>query len=186
VAVNLAFQADAQVGVGVQADDHSAPPPVLGPQPPAKKPRPITEETVSNCRFYVFIDDKEQAIFTEVSGLEVQMDVTEYEEGGRNDFVHRLPGRTKIGTLTLKRGMTFSNDFFNWQMQIAQGSIQRRNVSVAMYDVSGKEIARWNFDKAFPIKWSGPPLQADGTAVAIETLELAHDGLKLGQTGGAT
>src|SRR5579875_3461332 len=103
----------------------------------ARKPRPITEDTVANSRFYVFIDDKEQAIFTEVSGLELQMDVMEYEEGGNNGFVHHLPGRTKIGRLTLKRGMACSNDFLQWQLQIASGDIQRRNVSVAIFDASG-------------------------------------------------
>ena len=152
--------------------------------PPTRTPRPITEETISSGRFYVFIDDKEQAIFTEVSGLEVQMEVQEYAEGGNNAFVHQLPGRTKIGRLTLKRGMTFSNDFLLWQMQIASGDIQRRHVSVAIFDLSGTELMRWNFDNAYPVKWSGPALNATGDAVAVETLELAHEGMRLGQTGG--
>ena len=150
----------------------------------ASKPRPITEESISNSRFYVFVDDKEQAIFTEVSGLEMQMEVMEYEEGGNNGFVHHLPGRTKIGRLTLKRGMTCSNDFLNWQMQIASGDIKRRNVSVAVFAASGEELVRWNFDNAYPVKWSGPAFDASGSAVAVETLELAHDGMKIGQTGG--
>jgi phage tail-like protein len=149
-----------------------------------RTPRPITEESISNCRFYVFIDDKEQAIFTEVSGLELQMDVFEYQEGGNNAFVHQLPGRTKVGRLTLKRGMTCSNDFLLWQLQIASGDMQRRNVSVAAFDVSGEEVVRWNFDRAYPVKWSGPAFDASGSGVAVETLELAHDGMKIGQTGG--
>ncbi len=147
-------------------------------------PRPITEETISSGRFYVFIDDKEQAIFMEVSGLEVQMDVLEYAEGGNNQFVHQLPGRAKIGHLTLKRGMTFSNAFLLWQMQVASGDIQRRNVSVAVFDLAGTELIRWNFDNAYPVKWSGPAFNSTGDAVAIETLELAHEGMRVGQTGG--
>ncbi len=149
-------------------------------------PRPITEGTITNCRFYVFVDEKPQGIFTEVSGLEVHMDVLEYEEGGNNGFVHQLPGRTKIGHITLKRGMTCSNTFLQWQMQVASGDIKRRNVSVVVFHTaSGKELVRWNFDNAYPVKWSGPALDASGTAVAVETLELAHGGMKIGQTGGS-
>jgi phage tail-like protein len=155
------------------------------PDAPDPHKPPITEEVISNSRFYVFIDNKEQAIFTEVSGIEVQMDVLEFQEGGNNGFVHHLPGRTKISRITLKRGMTCSNDFLRWQLQIASGDIERRNVSVAVFDVSGKELVRWNFDNAYPVKWSGPPLDASGAAVAVEALELAHEGMKIGQTGGS-
>jgi phage tail-like protein len=132
------------------------------------------------CRFYVEIGAEKQGVFTEVSGLQAEMDVMTYEEGGNNDFVHRLPGRTKMGNLTLKRGMTNSNAFFKWFAQIARGHIKRTNLSVVLYDVSGKELLRWTFVNAYPVKWTGPQFTADGSGTAIETLELAHDGLKPG------
>jgi len=135
------------------------------------------KEAYPNCRFYVQIDESIQAVFTEVSGLQLEMEVMEYAEGGNNAFVHRLPGRTKVSNLTLKRGLTGSNEFFKWYLEVAQGKITRRHVSVIMYDVHGDELSRWEFIDAYPVKWIGPQLNAGGAAVAIETLELAHSGM---------
>ena len=134
-------------------------------------------DSYPNCRFYVEISGLAQAAFTEMSGLQVETAVTEYEEGGSNGFVHRLPGRTKVSNLTLKRGVTNSNEFFKWYMEILQGKVKPRNVSVVLYDSEGNQLTRWNFANAYPVKWTGPQFAADGKATAIETLELAHDGL---------
>ena len=82
---------------------------------------PSTEEAYPSYRFYVEIAGVPQAVFTEVSGLQIETEITEYEEGGNNDFVHRLPGRTKIGNITLKRGMTSSNELLQWFLKIARG-----------------------------------------------------------------
>ena len=132
---------------------------------------------VANCRFYVKIDGMTTAVFTEMSGLQVETVVTEYEEGGNNGFVHRLPGRTKVSNLTLKRGIVASNEFLNWYSEILQGKLKYRHVDVLVYDAEGKELAKWSFANAFPVKWIGPQLAADGKNAAIETLELAHEGL---------
>jgi phage tail-like protein len=118
-------------------------------------------------------------VFTEVNGLQVETEVMEYKEGGNNGFIHRLPGRTKVGNITLKRGMTRSNEFFTWYLGIAFGrKIIRRNLSIVMYDTLGKEVMRWDFINAYPVKWTGPQFNAGGSASAVETVELAHDGLK--------
>ena len=137
----------------------------------------MAQEAYANCRFYVEISGIPQAVFTEVSGLQVETEFEEYREGGNNDFVHCLPGPTKVSRLTLKRGMTGSNDFFRWYLEILQGKMTSRNISVVMYDAQGKELIRWNFAKAYPVKWIGPQFTADGTVVAVETLEFAHEGL---------
>ncbi len=131
------------------------------------------------CRFYVEIGGKGGgkqivALFTEVSGLQVEMMVTEYEEGGTNNFVHKLPGRLKVSNVTLKHGITKSNDFLKWCM-----TLERRNVTVVMYDVKSQVVVRWNFNNAYPVKWVGPQFTADSTAIAIESIELAHEGLTL-------
>ena len=141
---------------------------------------PDNWEAYPNCRFYVSIDDKMQGVFTEVSGLQIEMDVMEYQEGGRNDSVHRLPGFTKVSNITLKRGMTTSNDFFKWCAATASGTITRRHVTIVMYDTAGNELIRWNFPHAYPVKWIGPQFRASDAAAAIETLELAHEGMTLG------
>jgi phage tail-like protein len=140
---------------------------------------PIPDSRPS-CRFYVLLDQKKQAVFTEVSGLGMEMTLEDIEEGGQNGFVHRLPGRCKVGNLTLKRGMTASDDFLEWMMKAATGEIQRRHVSVILYRPDGKEAMRWDFGNAYPVKWSGPQFKADDTAVALETVELAHEGMKVG------
>jgi phage tail-like protein len=135
------------------------------------------------CRFYVEIGKSDggreiQAVFTELGGLQVEMQVTDYEEGGTNNFIHRLPGRLKVGNITLKRGLTRSNDFLRWCMRAAlEKPMDRRNVSVVLFDVKGKPVVRWNFMRAFPVKWVGPQFTADSTTMAIESVELAHEGL---------
>lgn len=139
----------------------------------------MTQEMHANCRFYVEINGMLQAVFTEVSGLQVETTLMDYEEGGNNSFVHRLPTRTKVGNITLKRGITKANEFFQWYMKTVSGKTDRRNITVIMYDTLGKEVCRWNFDQAFPVKWVGPQFSADGKTVAIETLEIAHAGLRV-------
>ena len=134
----------------------------------------------SACRFYVNIEGITQAVFSEVSGLSLEVATEDVEEGGRNDFVHRMPGRCKVGNLVLKRGMTKSNDFLKWHLDVAQGNIKPRTLSLIVYHVDGSESIRWNFINAFPVKWTGPQFKADDTGAAIESLELAHEGFNLG------
>jgi phage tail-like protein len=136
-------------------------------------------EGIPNCRFYLEIGSDAQAVFTDVSGLQLEMSTFDYEEGGQNDFVHRLPGRVKTSNLTLKRGMTRSNDLLKWFLEVASGNVVRQNVSLVVFDVEGNRLATWNFENAYPVKWVGPQLEAAGTTIAVETLELAHDAVKL-------
>src|SRR5688500_5213504 len=131
------------------------------------------------CRFYVEIGGFKQAVFTEVSGLAMEMAVEDVEEGGNNGFVHRLPGRCKTNNLTLKRGLIVSNDFLKWSNDVSVGKIEKKNISVVLYNLDGTPSMRWTFEKAYPVKWSGPQFKADDTAIALETVELAHEGMKI-------
>ena len=131
------------------------------------------------CRFYVQIGDggdQIQALFTEVSGLQVEMQTMDYQEGGTNTFVHRLPGPLKVNNVTLKHGLTKSNDFIQWCLSTPP-NLKRRNVTVTMYDPVGSWVARWHFHDAYPVKWVGPTFTSDSTAIAIESVEIAHKGL---------
>ncbi len=131
-----------------------------------------------NCRYYVKIDgDTERAVFSEVNGLQMETEVIEYVEGGNNLFVYRLPGHTKAGNITLKRGVTKDNELFRWHTLIAQGVMDLRTVQVTMYATSGERLIAWSLQNAFPVKWVGPQLAANGQAVAIESIELAHSGI---------
>jgi len=127
--------------------------------------------------FFVEIDGITQAAFSECSGLEASVDVTEYSEGGLNGYVHKLPGRVKYADLTLKHGAAGSDDLWDWFHDVMQGTIERKNLSIVLYDPSGTEVRRWNFTGAYPVKWTGSELRAGEGKVAIDTLVLAHQGL---------
>jgi phage tail-like protein len=137
------------------------------------------DEAYGNNRFYVEIDNKKEAVFTEVSGLSVEVLTEDMNEGGNNEYVHKFIGRTKIGNITLKQGMTKSQDFLKWVMDVSQGKIKRKNISVVMYDLEGKQVQRWNFLEAVPIKWTGAQFQASGNGAAVETFEFVHRGMQL-------
>jgi len=126
--------------------------------------------------FFVEISGLVQASFSECSGLEASVEVTEYAEGGLNSYVHKLPGRVKYADLTLKHGTAGSDDLWKWFQDVAQGKIERKNVTIVLYDPAGNEVRRWSFAGAYPIRWTGPELRAAEGKVAIDTLVIAHQG----------
>jgi phage tail-like protein len=138
------------------------------------------EEAYAVARFYILIDGLAQATFMEVSGLQIETEVLEYAEGGNNGFVHKLPGRTRVSNLTLKRGFALTNALYKWYAGAATGrKIERKNVSLVLFDAAGEELIRWNFIGAYPVKWIGPQFDASSTMAVVETLELAHAGLQM-------
>jgi phage tail-like protein len=129
-------------------------------------------------RFYVQIEGVHHAVFTEISGLQIETEVLEFREGGNNGFVHRLPGPIRVGNITLKHGLVGDAELFKWYLRVAGGKFEPRNLAVIVYNSEGQETARWNFVKAYPVRWVGPTLSGGGDDVGIETLELAHAGLQ--------
>jgi phage tail-like protein len=115
--------------------------------------------------------------FTEVSGLSVEYEVEEFKEGGVNDFVHKLRGRAKFPNLVLKRGITSNEEFTKW-FAACREQIERRELTLTMLDQTLKPVRTWSFVGAFPVKWTGPDFKAHSDAAAIETIEIAHQGLK--------
>jgi len=117
--------------------------------------------------------------FSEVTGLQVETEIKEYREGGLNEYMHRLAGPTRYpSNLILKRGLTDVDILIRWHQQVTQGAVKRFNGSIVLLDISGQERWRWNFLQAYPVKWIGPYLRANATEVALETLELAHNGFQ--------
>ena len=131
-----------------------------------------------NFNFLVEIDGIAQAGFSECTGLRVEIDVIEYREGGEISSVRKLPGRSKVGDITLKRGITTSKDLHDWLESIRNGVANRKNGAIVLLDDARKPVVRWNFVNAFPRKWEGPNLDAKGSDVAIETLTLCCEGLE--------
>lgn len=131
-------------------------------------------------RYCVEIDGIIEAAFVECAGLNIEREVFAYQEGGVNDFVHQLPGRTRYTNITLKRGMTASSLMWEWYAKgLFDAKVDRRNISILLFGTDGELIFRWNVIEAFPVKCAGPALNAQQSAPAIESFELAHHGIRL-------
>lgn len=132
-------------------------------------------------RFAVQIDGVTQATFTECTLPTLEVEVLQQPEGGLNNAVHQIPGRVKGGKITLKHGVTTSDELLLWYMGVAQGQIaaSRRDLSVVMYNSQAEKVLCWNFIGAFPIKWTGPNFASGESQAAIETLELAYQSMSV-------
>jgi phage tail-like protein len=130
-----------------------------------------------NSRFLLEIDGIVQAGFSECTVPDTTSDVVEYREGNDAPHVHKLPGLTKYGNLTLKWGTTDSTELYEWRKLVEQGTMKtaRRNIAVIALDEEGNAAARWEFREAWPSKYDAPDFTAKGNDVAIETLEIVHE-----------
>ena len=118
--------------------------------------------------------------FSECSGLDVTLEVMEYKEGGINDFVRKFPTRASHGNITLKRGVIYlEDDLWTWHQDFVQGNGKRRDGLILLLDESRTPAKVWKFRRGLPMKWVGPSLNATQSNVAIESLEIAHEGLLL-------
>jgi phage tail-like protein len=113
--------------------------------------------------------------FTQVQGLSSQVDVMEYPEGGRNDYVHKLPTRIKHTNLTLKRGVTKEGALLDWLHKTVVKA-EPAEMSLTLCDSEGKPLQTWSFAGAYPVKWTGPDANAGGNEIMTESLEIAHLG----------
>jgi len=140
--------------------------------------RPLLNDPYLNFNFRIEIKGVEVGGFSEVSGLQVEIQVEEYQEGGMNESIHKFAGPARYpSNLVLKRGLVDSTVLWEWQQEIVAGKITRRNGSIILTNSAGEEKWRWNFKDAYPVKWSGPDLRGNTPEVALETLELVHLGL---------
>jgi len=119
--------------------------------------------------------------FTECSGIGSEHELIEHkvvDEKGR-EIIQKIPGRLKWENVTFKRGITENMDIWDWRETVVQGQVDdaRRNGSIVMFKQSLEEVARWNFENAWPLKVSGPSMKADSNEFGIEELVLTHEGL---------
>jgi phage tail-like protein len=131
-------------------------------------------------RFRVEIDGITQAGFSECTFADTTTDLVEYREGDEPPVFRKLSGLTKYGNITLKCGISDSMELYNWRQQIidtgADGA--RRNVSIILIDEAGADKARWDIVRAWPSKYDPPDFSAKGNEVAIESLDIVHEGFK--------
>jgi len=119
--------------------------------------------------------------FTEISGLDVETEVIEYREGASPEYNKlKIPGMQKYSNITLKRGvMQSDNDFFLWWNTVALNTVERRDVTISLLNEAHEPVMVWKVKNAWPAKITSTDLKADGNEIAIETVELAHEGLSI-------
>jgi phage tail-like protein len=137
------------------------------------------DDPLRGFKFKVQIDGITRAGFREVSGLDAGTDPVDYREGDEI-VIRKLAGLQKFSNLTLKRGITNDQDIWKWRTMVMDGKIKdaRKNGQIIAMDDEGKEAAEWTFTNGWPAKWTGPTFNATANEVAIDTLEIAHEGLK--------
>jgi phage tail-like protein len=129
--------------------------------------------------FLVEIDNVTVAGFSECSGINTETDVIEYRTGDLDITVKKLPGLKKYGNITLKRGFTDSAELWEWRKKVLQGKTERQSGSIVLLNEAREAALRWNFREAWPRKWDGPTFNGKTNEVAIETLEIVHEGIEL-------
>jgi len=119
--------------------------------------------------------------FTEVSGLDVETEVVEYREGASKEYSKiKMPGMQKFSNITLKRGSFKSdNEYFQWWNTVKLNTIERRDVTISLLNEEHTPVVVWKVKNAWPTKIQSTDLKADGNEVAIESLELVHEGLTI-------
>jgi phage tail-like protein len=138
------------------------------------------EDPYRGYNFLVDIDGVAVAGFREVSGLSGDGEVVNYREGTDPILtVRKLPGLRRFANLTLRRGMTTSRLLWQWRLTTLQGATERRNGSILLRDEQQRTVAEWRFENGWVMRYEGPTLNATANEVAIETVEIAHEGLYL-------
>jgi len=126
-------------------------------------------------RFRIEIKDKPVGAFSEVSGLQVEIETHDYREGGVNEYIHKVAGPARYPShLILKHGLMAADELWRWQQDVVRGAFERHLTSVILMNSAGEPIWQWNFEGAYPVRWVGPELRAGTAEVAVETLELVH------------
>lgn len=119
--------------------------------------------------------------FTEISGLDVSIDAIEYRDGASPEYHKtKMPGMQKFSNITMKRGIFKSdNDYYSWLNTVQLNTIERRDITISLLNENHEPVVVWKIKNAFPVKVQSTDLKADGNEVAIETLEITHEGLTM-------
>jgi phage tail-like protein len=133
----------------------------------------------SAFNFLVEIDGVTVAGFSECSGLTNETDPIDYRNGDTDTFVTKLPGLTKFVAIVLKRGFTDNRDLWEWRKTVIDGRTERHTGVITLLNEAREPALRFNFREGWPSKWEGPALNGKTNEVAIETLEIMHEGLEL-------
>jgi phage tail-like protein len=117
--------------------------------------------------------------FSEISGIEIEVTPIDYRNGSEPPTPRKMRGLIKYTNLTCKRGITGDLNFWNWIRAGINGQVQRADGSIVLRDENQAEVMRWNFRRAWPCKFTGPGLNAANSEIAIDTLEICHEGIEI-------
>ena len=150
-----------------------------GPVPSGFQER--IRSVAQNYKFYLEIGGILVGEFLECGGLVIEREVHEIHEGGVNDYVHKRPGKLKLTNITLKRGLTYDRELWNWcRRGMYDGMVTRKNMSIIIGNSEYLKVKQWDVFGAFPVKWELVSLNASTMEIAWEQIELAHNGFTLG------
>ncbi len=128
-------------------------------------------------RYTVEIDGITAGGFSEVTGFDASIDVMEYREGDMVQTPMKIPGLKKYGNITLKKGLADSIALYEWLNKGVTGEVERKTITVTLLDATENAVASWRVINAWPVKYTGPDFNATSSEVAVETLEVAHEGM---------
>lgn len=119
--------------------------------------------------------------FQEISGLDIEIETVSFREGSSAvDSERKMPGLRKFSNITLKRGLVKGdNQFFDWINTKRMGTIERRDLVISLLDEQHQPAVIWKVKNAFPVKYSGPVLKANSSEIAVESMELTHEGIEI-------
>lgn len=139
---------------------------------------PNARRVIPRSFFAVTIPDIDTiGLFTECSGLDMEMETYEYAEGGRNDMVHALPTRMRYPRLVLRRGLTKEKALIDW-FEKTKTKAELKEITVILNDHRKQMVRSWAVQEAYPVKWSGPALHAGVQDISMESLEISHSGIR--------
>lgn len=144
-----------------------------------------------NFHFRLELGHIQVAGFAECTGLQMETKVLDYKEGGRNSHTLKFPEHTEMSNVTLKKGVSDSNELFSWAQSLAEGNFDKKKNArpgdpdtdneksciIYLRDEMGNDKKKWTLFRPLPVKWVGPELKASANEISIETLEIAHEGI---------
>lgn len=135
------------------------------------------QDPLRGFRFLLEIDGITSGGFTRVKGLSREVKHESYREGGVNEYEHKLVTQVSFPVVVLERGLAL-DDLWKWAQATADGEVERKTLRIRLHDEANEKRWAWQIEHALPVKWSASDLDAQSSQVVMESLELAHHGLR--------
>jgi phage tail-like protein len=135
------------------------------------------QDPLRGFRFLLEIDGLTSGGFTKVKGISREVKHESYREGGVNEYEHKLVTQVVYPVVVLERGLAME-DLWNWALAAADGQVQRKTIRIRLQNEANEKMWAWQVEHALPVKWSASDLDAQASPVVMESLELAHHGLR--------